>query len=379
MRIVVLGYIIKGPLGGLAWHHLQYVLGLKNLGHQVLFIEDSEEYPACYNPVTFQMSEDPTYGLLFCNHLFSTYNMKDDWCYFDFHTNKWFGKGEHAIKLFCKSADVVINLSGINPLREWWTSIPIRMLVDTDPAFTQIKHLTNAGSMQVAKAHTHYVTYGENFGKMGCSIPDDGLDWQPTRQPVVNTLWDDTYNGNHGNWSTVMQWDSYKTGEHNGTVYGMKSASFSAYEDLPSKVADTMEIALGSQSAPYEMLKSKGWKISNPLDVTITSKKYQEFIRQSKGEWSIAKHGYVISNSGWFSERSAAYLASGKPVVVQDTGFSNFLPTGKGLFAFTSPEEAVAAIAEVNKDYEYHCKQARAFIEEHFESSKVLNSLLSNI
>ena len=200
MRIVVLGYIIRGPLGGLAWHHLQYVLGLKNLGYQVLFIEDSEEYPACYNPVTFQMSEDPTYGLLFCNHLFTTYNMHDDWCYFDFHTNKWFGKGEHAIKLFCKSADVVINLSGINPLREWWTSIPIRMLVDTDPAFTQIKHLTNPGSMQVAKAHTHYATYGENFGKMGCSIPDDGLDWQPTRQPVVSSLWDDTYNGNHGNW-----------------------------------------------------------------------------------------------------------------------------------------------------------------------------------
>jgi hypothetical protein len=177
-----------------------------------------------------------------------------------------------------------------------------------------------------------------------------------------------------------MQWDSYTTREFQGIHYGMKSASFQSYLDLPSKVNDgTFELALGSPSAPRDLLERKGWKIRDPLQVTRTLWTYQDYIQQSQAEFGVAKQGYVISNSGWFSERSACYLASGKPVIVQDTGFSNILPTGEGIMAFTNLEEAVAAIEEIESNYERNAQAARTIAQEYFEAKKVLSRLLDLI
>lgn len=381
MQIVVLGYIVRGPLGGMAWHHLQYVIGLKNLSHQVLYLEDSEDYPACYNPLTYQMGTDPGYGLKFCSDLFRQYDLENQWAYFDAHSNNWFGQSKQYVKNFCNNADMVLNLSGINPVRDWWSSIPIKFYIDTDPAFMQIKHLTDRGAMEQAKWHTHFATFGENFGKPDCSIPNDGFDWKPTRQPVCLNLWDaSTYKtSKEGNWTTVMQWDSYKTSVYNGMLLGMKSASFDEYFDLPSDVPDSFELALGSHTAPREKLQAAGWIISDPLAITLTSATYKQFIRQSKGEWSVAKQGYIVTNSGWFSERSTAYLASGKPCVLQDTGFSDFLPTGSGLYAFSNPGEAAEYINAINGNYAHHCIQARNLVEEYFRADLTLNKLISDL
>lgn len=379
MKILILGYIVRGPLGGMAWHHLQYVIGLKNMGHQVLFLEDSDCFASCYNPIMYEVTTDPSYGLQFCKHLFTKYNLQYNWSYYDEHTNSWFGLSKRAVETFCNKADVVLNLSGINPIREWWSNIPARFYIDTDPAFTQIKHLTNNGTLEAAKGHTHFSTFGENFGKAICSVPYDGFDWKPTRQPVVLSKWNISQPKTNCRWTTVMQWDSYKSLVYKGSVYGMKSAEFDAYIDLPSKVQDNFELALGSQSAPKQKLEAAGWKITDPLAVTLTTETYQQFISNSKGEWSVAKQGYVVTNSGWFSERSAVYMASGRPVIIQDTGFSDFLPVDSGLLTFTNMAEAISCIEEVNRNYGKHCNKAREIVEEYFDSNKVLSQLLKCI
>ncbi len=379
MRIVVLGYIIRGPLGGLCWHYLQYVLGLRQLGHQVLFLEDSDNYPGCYDPEIFETTTDPAYGINFITALFKNHQLENSWAYYDEHTNCWFGMDKNKVMDFCRTAEMVINISNVNPLRDWWAKIPARILIDTDPAFTQIRHIENERYRNIAKNHTHYFSFGENFGKEGCSIPDDGFNWKPTRQPVFLDAWKITEPQVGANWTTVMQWDSYKTRPYNGIIYGMKSASFDAYFDLPKKVEEGFELAVGGDTTPLEKLENAGWKIVNPLSATLTAESFQQYLQQSKGEFSVAKHGYVISNSGWFSERSAGYLASGRPVVLQDTGFSQVIETGKGLFAFQSPAVALEAIEIINSEYAKHCNYARDLAEAYFHSDKVIGSMLSRL
>ena len=380
MNIVVLGYIVRGPLGGLAWHHLQYVLGLKQSGHNVIFLEDSDDYFSCYNPESSEMSTNPEYGLRFITNLFNNFDLKDQWAYFDAHTNNWYGQSEQKVISFCALADVVLNLSGINPLREWWASIPSRILVDTDPTFTQIKHLTDNQAMIIAKSHTHFATFGENYGKRECSIPDDGLLWRPTRQPVCMDVWHVSKSMYKSKWTTVMQWDSYKVGEYGAKIYGMKSLSFKPFISLPKYIENIkLELALGSPNSPGEELVKEGWDIIDPSIVTKSTKSYQQYIAASKGEWSVAKHGYVITNSGWFSERSLNYMASGKPVVIQDTGFTQFIPSGKGLLPFTTLEQASEQIKKAEQDYKFHCTQARKVAQDFFDSKNVLSTLLSII
>lgn len=377
MRIVVLGYIVRGPLGGLVWHHLQYVVGLKQMGHDVLFLEDSDDFAGCYNPETFKTSINPQYGLKFIKNIFATHNLLDNWAYYDDHTANWYGKSKTAVFSFCNKANMVINLSGVNPLRDWWTLVPIRILVDTDPAFTQIKHLTDNKAMERAKAHTHFATFGENFGKSICRIPDDGFPWQATRQPLCIDFWKVSNHYSNPNWTTVMQWDSYKESGYDGKVYGMKSLSFKPFMSMPKHTNEKLELAIGSPNAPRKKLINNGWIISDPLEATLTPHAFQKFIANSKGEWSVSKHGYVISKSGWFSERTLNYMASGKPVVIQDTSLSDIIPTGSGVLTFSNIDEAAEQLKRINSDYSFHCKQARKIAEDFFDADKVLQSLLS--
>ena len=376
MRIIVLGYIVRGPLGGLVWHHLQYVMGLHRLGHDVTFIEDSDDYESCYDPVRDATTSDPSFGLEFTSAVFDFAGISERWAYFDAHSNTWFGPGGAAAREMLRSADLLLNLSGVNPMRAWFLNAPHRVLIDTDPVFTQIRHLKDNKKMRDAQAHTAFFTFGENFGKRECSIPGDGLPWLPTRQPIVLDAWPVRPGRPGANFTTVMQWDSYPAQEHGGRSFGMKSASFNPYLDLPRRTEDKLELAIGSSSAPRDQLRNYGWIVTDPLAVTRTAATYQEFIRDSKAEFTVAKHGYVATRSGWFSERSAAYLASGRPVVTEDTGFSDWLRADGGVMAFDSPDSAAAAIERVNRDYARQCRRARAVAEEFFESGAVLNHLL---
>lgn len=377
LRIAVLGYVIRGPLGGLAWHHLQYALGLDRLGHDVLFYEDSDDYPACYDPARNVTDTDPSYGLVFAAAAFTRLGLGERWAYHDAHAGAWRGPAAARALEFARTADLLIDISGVNPLRPWHLAIPARALIDTDPAFTQIKHLTDPVALARALAHTAFFTFGENLPRGVATIPDDGLPWQATRQPIVLDAWPVTPGPAAGRFTTVMQWDSYPALEYAGQRYGMKSESFRKVMDLPRRTsAAVFELAVGSASAPRRDLRRLGWSVRDPRRPTRDPWAYQRYIRRSKAEFGVAKHGYVASRSGWFSERSAAYLASGRPVVVEDAGFTTWLPAGSGVLAFATPEEALAGIEAVTRDYAAHGRAAREIAAGYFDARVVLDALV---
>lgn len=380
LRIVVMGYVIRGPLGGLAWHHLQYVAGFDRLGHDVLFIEDSDDYPSCVHLDGGAVDTDPTEGLAFASRAFDRLGISGKFAYYDEHTHQWLGPAADHAETFCRSADIVVNISAVNPVRPWWAEAPARVLIDTDPAFVQIRHLQSERARQLAAAHNAFFTFAEKFGDDDCLVPDDGLPWQPTRQPVVLDAWPVSPVAADAPFSTVMQWSSYQELEHEGISYGMKSVSFEPYFDLPHRVDAPLLLGVGGAARPPQTrLVDNGWQVRNAIEFTRDPWQYQQFIRDSAGEFSVAKQGYVDSRSGWFSERSANYLASGRPVVLQDTGFSDRLPTGEGLLAFRTPEEAVEALERIRRNLSTESLAARRLAEQWFDSSEVLRSLLTRI
>jgi hypothetical protein len=376
LRIVILGYIVRGPIGGMAWHHLQYVLGLKRLGHEVLFLEESDDYPSCYDPTTHQVGTDPTYGLQFTKQAFDRLGLDAHWAYYDAHRTQWHGPAAGQVDDFCYDADVLLNISGVNRLVYSLQRIPVRALVDTDPAFTQIRNLTNETARSRAVQHNAFFSFGEAIETGQSTIPNDGFRWQATRQPVVLDAWPMSDGPSHGPFTTVMQWESYPPVEFERGRFGMKSESFDMIRDLPRRVASPLEIALGGETAPRRELQLRGWRIADPLSVTRDPWTYQAYLRSSRGEFSVAKHGYVASGSGWFSERTACYLAMGRPAVIQDTGFSKHIPCGAGLWAFHDTETAAHAIEEVEADYHRQCGVARELAAGYFDSQTVLRSLL---
>jgi hypothetical protein len=376
LRIVVLGYVIRGPVGGLAWHHLQYVMGLADLGHDVYFVEDSDDYPSCYDPSSGATGIDPSYGLRFASQTLERVGLAARWAYHDAHSQQWLGPCADHILEICGTADIVFNLSGMNPLRAWLSDVPVRILVDTDPVFTQIRQLSDAEARIRALSHTAFFSFGENIGRQCCSIPDDGFYWRPTRQPVVLAAWPVTPGPAQGRFTTVMQWRSYPAREYGGRSYGMKAESFERFLNLPKKAGPLF--ALAASGVPRSRLRRKGWDLLDPLETARDPWTYQCFIQASKAEFSVAKHGYVVSHSGWFSERSACYLASGRPVVTQDTGFSAWLETGAGVIAFTTEDEALAGIEDVNARYDFHCRAAREIAETYFDAHDVLGKILEN-
>ncbi len=380
LRIIVLGYFVRWPVGGMAWHYLQFVLGLARLGHDVYFIEDSDDYPSCWDPSRNVMDTDPSYGTQFTKATFDRMGLGDCWAYYDWHTKRWLGPCADRIREICDSADLVLNVSGVNPLRPWLMDVPARALIDTDPGFTQIKHLTEKPSRELAEAHNRFLSFGENIGTDGCTIPDDGFAWQPTRQPIVLDAWPWSSGPVEGEIRTLMQWDSYPRREYQGRVYGMKSDAFVPFMNLPQKV--DAQLALAATRLPdhtRNRLERENWRLYDPAGPSLDPWTYQNYIQASKAEFTVAKQGYVITSSGWFSERSACYLASGRPVVAQDTGYSRWLPCGAGIVPFATAQEAVAAIKDVEQRYKFHCHAARRIAEEYFDARSVLPSLIEHV
>lgn len=378
LRIIVLGYMVRGPVGGMAWHHLQYVTGLAALGHEVYFLEDSDDYPSCYDPSRHVTDTDPTYGLGFAKEVFDKTGVGERWAFYDAHKRQWHGPCATRALDICASADLLINVSGVNPMRGHFARIPIRVLIDTDPVFTQIRHCTDPARKRLAQLHTHFFSFGENITRAFSDIPDDGFRWKPTRQPIVLGAWEVSPGPTDGWFTTVMQWDSYPAREFAGVRYGVKADSFGPYMDLPARAGHVLEVALGSPSAPRQLFAERGWRLQDPMAISRDPWSYQRYIQQSKAEFTVAKHGYVISRCGWFSERSAAYLASGRPVLTQETGFSDWMETGRGILSFTTPDEALAGIEEISGRYELHCKEARKVAERYFDSKVVLAHLVES-
>lgn len=315
LRIIVLGYVTRFPLGGMAWHYLNYVLGLKALGHDVYYVyylEDSDDHDqSCYDPIRHVNDTDPTYGLQFTRRMFDRVGFGDRWAYHDAHRGAWHGPVGDQMVAICSDADIVINVSGSCPIRPWLEDVPIRLMIDTDPAFEQVRDLTLVGRAALVDAYNAFFTFGMNYGLAGCTIPDAGVPWLPTRQPVVLEQWPIIEPMPLANFTTIMQWDSYESRTYRGISYGLKSRSFIRYFDLPRRVEPILEIALGSPNAPREELADLGWNGRDPFTVTEDPWLYRRYIQQSKAEFSVAKHGYVVTRSGWFSEPPTISPAAG--------------------------------------------------------------------
>ena len=254
LKIIVLGGMVRWAQGGIAWHHLQYAMGFHQMGHDVFFVEDSGDGEwCCFHPNQWGAwisDADPTYGLDFAAKTFSAVGLGDRWGYYDAHTSRWHGPIVGREKDILRSADVFLNLSCCNEIRPWLEQVPVRVLIDTDPGFTQIRHLTNAEQMATAKKHNRFLSFGENIASDSPGVPDDGFDWKPTRQPIVLDAWPAAEPQPEGKFTTVMSWDSYQVEEHNDLRLGMKSESFGPYFDLPDHVDASLELAFGKHRRP---------------------------------------------------------------------------------------------------------------------------------
>lgn len=359
----------------MAWQSLSYAGGLARLGHDVFFFESSGTYESCYDPRTHITGRDPTYGLKFADAVWRKLGLEERWAYYDHWTAHWVGPAASRVREICSTADVVLNVSGVNEIEPQFEEVPRRVLIDTDPVFTQVRHLTKTNGLALVLAHTDFFTIGENLSALRRAA-DDGLLWRATREPIWLEQWPQQAGMPDGALTSVLHWDSYAPVEYNGCRFGMKSESFQEYISLPVRTGVRFELAMGGQ---HPSLGENGWTVIDPSIINADPWSYQGFVVRSKAEFAIAKSGYVLSQSGWFSERSASYLASGRPVVAQDTGFSTWLEMGRGVLAFNTIDEAMAGVQEINRDYQRHCRWAREIAHDYFDSDRVLSQLLDNV
>jgi len=377
LKILCSGFLIRYPVGGFTWHHLQYLVGLRQLGHDVNYFEDYGWRRSCYDLGRDLMTEDPGYGIDYLVKLLRAHGLERSWCYLA-EDGTAHGMSRQRLAELCRQCDLYLNLSNLTWIPEL-ESCRRRVLVDTDPVFTQTGALGMGGPFA---AYHALFTYGANVHCPGCEMPTGQARWLPTRQPVVLDLWPAQPGNPAAPFTTVMNWTILPSRPHEPPLYGQKDREFEAFISLPQDTGESMEIAVSCESkvcdpeVVHRRLRAGGWRLADPMAVSRDPGAYQRFIQASRAEFSVAKHGYVATRCGWFSDRSACYLASGRPVVVQDTGFSDWLFPGAGVLAFRTREEALAGIKDVTGRYDFHSRAARAVAEDYFDARKVLSSLI---
>ncbi len=385
LRIVVTGLVGQFPVGGVAWDYLQYVIGLSRLGHDVYYHEDTRCWP--YDPVANARTADGAYPARFLAGFFAAHapELSDRWHYRHLQRES-FGMGAGAFAEVARSADLYLNVSGAGIPPEGLAAACVTAFVDTDPGYNQIllsQRPDGPGSVnqwwESVAAHDRHFTYAENIHAPDCTVPGLGIDWTPTRMPVVLGEWTGLPAAAAGRpWTTVMTWNNFEPVVHDGVAYHGKGPEVERLIDLPGRTGERLLAAVGGTEAPLERLRACGWEVVDGPGATRTAGAYRDLIGGSRGEVSAAKHVYVAMRTGWFSCRSACYLAAGRPVVVQDTGFSSHLPVGAGLLAFSSPEEASARLEEAVADYAAHAAAAQDLAREHFGADRVLSRLLED-
>lgn len=379
LRIVVSGLLAQYPLGGVTWDYLQYIVGLDRLGHDVYYLEDTGQWP--YNPAEDGVSKGCEANVAHLAGLMERFGLGDRWAYRFAWQDQWFGLPEVRRREVIRSADLILNVSGVMREPAELDHRGVLAYVDSDPVFTQVKLARGQRDFRaVVDAHDVHFTFGEALGTAAppVEVPDTGHRWLPTRQPVLLDEWAHA-EPDVGRYTTVMNWSSYNDVRYAGRQYGQKDVEFRRFVDLPSRAPVSLEIAMASGKnarAPYDLLRHRGWRIADPAEVCPDLDSYRRYVQTSRGEWSVAKNGYVQGRSGWFSCRSACYLAAGRPVVAQDTGFGRVIPVGAGLFSFETGEDALAALEEVEADYARHSLAARDIAAEYFGAGRVLGTLV---
>jgi len=369
MRILFAGIIARYPFGGVTWCSLMYLLGLRALGHEVFYIEDTGE--CVYDPIQNTRATDPSYGTSYINDALAPVGLGDRWTFVNYD-GSYHGRTAEEVHRYCAGADLFINLSGGSWFwRDEYARIPHKAFIDSDPAFTQLA---------IAKAEPWYVeffrrfdrlfTFGSNIGTPASPVPTGTFEWKKTWQPVTVDDWI-TSAAPRDRFTTVMTWQI----ESFTDVGGNKDQEFIKYIDLPSRTTQPFELAI---NGPQSLLRQHGWDTVDAMRVSRTPREYRDFIQQSKAEFGVAKHTYVATRSGWFSDRTECYLAASRPALVQDTGWTAHLPHGEGLLGFATPDDAVAGVDCINGDYERHARRAAEIAREFFDARVVLPRLIAD-
>lgn len=381
-KIVLLGMMSKIPVAGVVWQTVHYLVGFRRLGFEVYYVEAHARTPSM-----FMQSEDDdgsTKAAEFIDRVMRRFDLGGRWAFHALHDDgRCYGMSDRELRGLYRSADLLINLhGGTAPLPEHAETGRL-VYLETDPAALQIElHDSWQETIDFLEPHCAFFTFAENWGNDDCRLPHtDRFDFHPTRQPVILDFW------SHGDdvpgdvFTTIGNWKQHwREIVFEGETYSWsKHHEFLKFLDIPERTGQGFELAVGGcEHEERQLLEAKGWRVRDPADLSADVDLYRSYIQSSRGEFTVAKDQNVRLRTGWFSDRSATYLAAGRPVVTQDTGFSNVLPSGDGLFAFTSSEDVVAAVEAVNGDYVRHSRAAAEIAREHFDANRVLARLLGH-
>jgi hypothetical protein len=369
-RLVLAGIVGRYPVGGVTWCALQYIAGFQRLGYDVFYVEDTGE--CNFDPVQNAIATDPAYALDYIRRQLELVGLEDAWAYVDYQGG-YHGKTRTQVVEACAGADLMVNLSGgCWNVRAEYEGLP-KIFIDTDPGFTQ-QAIAEAGEGWYRDFFASYdtlFTFALRVGEPDCTLAQTPLRWHPTIQPVHLDFWPVTAAPRDGPFTTILSWT---TDSFPGIGKG-KGDELLRLMALPERTNERILLAIAGKP-PTELLAEHGWGLTDAVEATIDAEAYRRFIQSSKAELGFAKAMYVETRSGWFSDRTQCYLASGRPALVRETGFSDVLPVGKGLLSFEDADGILEGIESIAGEYKLHCRRAREIAEEHFAGETVLRSLL---
>jgi hypothetical protein len=368
------------PLAGIAWQALHYLKGFQALGWDVYYVEDSGAPP--YDPSAGGVTGKCDYAVRYLAEVMHRGGFADRWAYVDVMENQTHGLSRRRLDQLYRSAAGIVNLCGATRPRAEHRRSGRLIYVETDPVYEQLRFDNGeTSSREFLEQHDVLFTYGENLGERDCPVPLGPFVWKKTRPPVVLDDWDAPADPGARYFTTVASFQNKgKNVIWRGETYQWsKESNFLAFLDLPTRTPQPFQMAMKPENpAIAARVRAAGWNLVDPEETSHDLNGYRAFIQGSRGEFTVAKDIYVRPRSGWFSDRSVCYLAAGRPVVTQDTGFGTFVATGCGLFAYNTMDEAVDALARINADYAAHSAGARAVAREHFDATRVLGRLLAD-
>jgi hypothetical protein len=378
-KIVVFGILFWYPLAGVTYQFLHYLLALRRLGYDPYYVEDSGRW--VYDPRLNDLAPDATANVAAVAPVLQRHGFGARWAFRgNYPDGQCYGMTEGELLRLYREADAFLNVTGAQELRDEHLAIPRRVYVESDPFASQVKYANgDAGTRAALEAHDTHFTFGENVGAPDCGIPPTPFAWMPTRQPVAPDLWEDRATGGD-TYNTITTWTN--KGKHvvwrGETYHWTKDREFERYLDLPRlRPRVGFELAAGVRDDVRAMLRAHGWSQVPSVELSASVDRYRQYIQRARGEFTVAREQYVRPNTGWFSDRSACYLAAGRPVITQETGFSKVLPSGRGLFGFRSMDDVLAAVDAVESDYAGHCRAAREVAAEYFGAERVVGSLMA--
>ena len=382
-KIIVMGFMAGCPIAGVVWQHIHYIVGLQRLGHEVYYIEDSARLP--YDPVAYEVNESYRYAAKILQKLAAEFGFEDRWAYCARYLKapECAGLPLERVRALYREADAILNVCGAQEMNEDLLRSDRILYVESDPGVEQMKIDNAKGEVpEYLQQHHALFTFGELVGTERFAVPTHGVKWIATRQPVVTDFWKTDAPPRPGarftsvaNWNTSGRKDVLWRGSN---YLWSKSLEFLKFVEAPVRAGEPFELATEIADAhALSRFQANQWEFTDPNPISIHWHQYREYLQGSKGEFTVAKDQYVRLHTGWFSDRTACYLACGRPAITQQTQFTQLYGGGKGLLAFETLDDIAAAVESINADYAGHCKAAYELAAEVFEATKVLEDLLN--